>query len=60
MKANSVQMKPPNGQIIDLGNKKAPHLLLFLIIDDTDYGCQMKPFFIEIQIFLAWADKFGR
>ena len=23
-----------------------------------DYGRQMKPFFIEIQNFWAWADKF--
>ena len=23
----------------------------------TDYGCPMKPFFIEIQNFWAWADK---
>ena len=26
----------------------------------TDYGCPMKPFFIEIQNFWAWADKLGR
>ena len=24
------------------------------------YGCPMKPFFIEIQNFWAWADKLGR
>ena len=26
--------------------------------DTTDYGRPMKPFFIEIQNFWAWADKF--
>ena len=26
----------------------------------TDYGGPMKPFFIEIQNFWAWADKLGR
>ena len=26
----------------------------------TDYGCSMKPFFIEIQNFWAWVDKLGR
>ena len=26
----------------------------------TDYGLPMKPFFIEIQNFWAWADKFDR
>ena len=26
----------------------------------TDYGHPMKPFFIEIQNFWAWADKLGR
>ena len=26
----------------------------------TYYGRPMKPFFIEIQNFWAWADKFGR
>ena len=26
----------------------------------TDYGRPMKPFFIEIQNFWAWADKLGR
>ena len=26
----------------------------------TDYGNPMKPFFIEIQNFWAWADKLGR
>ena len=25
-----------------------------------DYGCPIKPFFIEIQKFWAWADKLGR
>ena len=25
-----------------------------------DYGCQMKPLFIEIQNFLAWTDILGR
>ena len=28
------------------------------ILTYTDYGCPMKPFFIEIQ--KAWADKLGR
>ena len=27
---------------------------------DRDYGRPMKPFFIEIQNFWAWADKLGR
>ena len=26
----------------------------------TEYGCLMKPFFIEIQNFWVWADKLGR
>ena len=26
----------------------------------TDYGRPIKPFFIEIQNFWAWADKLGR
>ena len=26
----------------------------------TDYGRPMKPFFIEIQNFWAWADELGR
>ena len=26
----------------------------------TDYGRPMKPFFIEIQNFWAWADKLGK
>ena len=30
------------------------------IVIGKDYGCQVKPFFIEIQKFWAWADKLGR
>ena len=30
------------------------------ILPATDYGRPMKPFFIEIQTFWAWADKLGR
>ena len=29
-------------------------------VKSTDYGCRMKPFFIEIQNFCAWAEKLGR
>ena len=31
-----------------------------MITVSTDYGRPMKPFFIEIQNFWAWADKLGR
>ena len=30
----------------------------FFLSECTDYGRQRKPFFIEIQNFWAWADKF--
>ena len=30
----------------------------YILTYTTDYGCPMKPFFIEIQ--KAWADKLGR
>jgi hypothetical protein len=33
---------------------------LLLLVVRTDYGCPMKPFFIEIQNFWALADKLGR
>ena len=29
-------------------------------LESTDYGRPIKPFFIEIQNFWAWADKLGR
>ena len=29
------------------------------ILQSTDYGHPMKPFFIEVQTFWAWADKLG-
>ena len=30
------------------------------MVECTDYGRPMKPFFIEIQNFWAWANKLGR
>ena len=36
------------------------HLVCFLIRVLADYGRPMKPFFIEIPNFMAWADKLGR
>ena len=36
------------------------HTYLELILTSTDYGRPMKPFFIEIPNFWAWADKFGQ
>ena len=35
-------------------------IVSFHLIHDTDYERPMKPFFIEIQNFWAWADKLGR
>ena len=35
-------------------------MLKILNIVSTDYGRPMKPFFIEIPNFCAWADKLGR
>ena len=32
----------------------------FTAFHTTDYGRPMKPFFIKIQSFWAWADKLGR
>ena len=31
-----------------------------VILNPTDYGRPMKPFFIEIQNVWAWADNLGR
>ena len=33
------------------------HFCDFVIVSLTDYGCLIKPFFIEIPNFWAWADK---
>ena len=33
---------------------------IFFLQPTTDYRHPMKPFFIEIQNFWAWADEFGR
>ena len=30
------------------------------LVRDTDYGCPMEPFFIEIPNFWTWADNLGR
>jgi hypothetical protein len=35
------------------------HVMTFLV-RNMDYRCPIKPFFIEIQNFWAWADKLGR
>ena len=37
------------------GTDKVRCCFIYLV---TDYGCPMKPFFIEIPNFWAWADKF--
>ena len=36
------------------------HFWEIWIFSNTDYGCPMKPFFIKIPNFWAWADKWGR
>ena len=39
---------------------KMPQFIAFLVVLGTDYRCPMKPFFIEISNFLAWADNLDR
>ena len=36
------------------------HIPAYLIMETTDYGRPMKPFFIEMENFLAWTDILGR
>ena len=33
---------------------------LDMVVVCTDYGCPIKPFFVEIPDFCAWADNLGR